>query len=131
MPTHMIQQVKNVSCFIVARHLTTPFALTVSAEALDVPLRIMRVNFLMIGEILVQNELQKSLEHFLMVIGGYSYSRRSLDDVELLSLDPTAYPVPDCLTQLNPLPVPIRAAGGALDYSSIYFNETYYGKHKC
>ena len=85
----------------------------------------------MIGEILVQNELQKSLEHFLMVIGGYSYSRRSLDDVELLSLDPTAYPVPDCLTQLNPLPVPIRAAGGALDYSSIYFNGTYYGKHKC
>ena len=53
---------------------------------------------------------------YLMVIGGYSYSRGSLDDVELLSLDPTTYPVPDCLAQLNPLPVPIRGAGGAIDY---------------
>ena len=71
------------------------------------------------------------LEGFLMVIGGYSYSRGSLDDVELLSLDPTTYPVPDCLAQLNPLPVPIRAAAGALDYNGYYVNETYIGKHKC
>lgn len=54
-----------------------------------------------------------------MVIGGSSYSVPGfeLDNVELLALDPNANPVPDCLTQLNPLPVPTRAAGGALDYS--------------
>ena len=53
-----------------------------------------------------------------MVIGGYSYSKGSLADVELLSLDPITNPVPECQDQPSPLGVPIRAAGGAIDYSS-------------
>ena len=53
-----------------------------------------------------------------MVIGGYSYSKGSLADVELLSLDPTTNPVPECQAQPSPLAVPIRAAGGAIDYTS-------------
>ena len=50
-----------------------------------------------------------------MVIGGYNGSQ--LDDVELVSIDPTLNPVPECLTQLNPLPAPIEGAVGALDFS--------------
>ena len=53
-----------------------------------------------------------------MVIGGFSYSKGSLADVELLSPDPITNPVPECQDQPNPLGVPIRAAGGAIDYSS-------------
>ena len=61
-----------------------------------------------------------------MVIGGSSYAGPGLglDDVELLSLDPILDPVPDCLTQLRPLPSSIRAAAGALDQSSKYFNNS-------
>ena len=55
-----------------------------------------------------------------MIIGGSSYdvAGLGLDDVELLSLDPILDPVPDCITQLRPLPSSIRAAAGALDKSS-------------
>ena len=50
-----------------------------------------------------------------MVIGGDypRYPSEVGDDVELVSLDPINYPVPDCLQNLNPLPVPIFYAGGA------------------
>ena len=50
-----------------------------------------------------------------MVIGGYNGSQ--LDDVELVSLDPISQPVPECLTELNPLPVTVCSAAGGLDYS--------------
>ena len=50
-----------------------------------------------------------------MVIGGYNGSQ--LDDVELVSLDPISQPVPECLTELNPLPVTVYEAAGGLDYS--------------
>ena len=50
-----------------------------------------------------------------MAIGGY-YGKYG-DDVELVPLDPTLYPVPDCLTELSPLPVTNAGAAGGLDYS--------------
>jgi len=50
--------------------------------------------------------------HFLMVIGGDFNSYK----VELVSLDPTSHPVPDCLTDLNQVNG-ISEAAGALDYS--------------
>ena len=50
-----------------------------------------------------------------MVIGGLNGSY--LDDVELVSIDPELHPVPDCLSQLNPLPALTGASAGALDYS--------------
>ena len=49
-----------------------------------------------------------------MSIGGYKGYQ--LDDVELTSLDPELFPVPDCLTNLNPLPYPRYGMFGALDY---------------
>ena len=51
---------------------------------------------------------------FIMVIGGLNGSY--LDDVELVSIDPLLHPVPDCLSQLNPLPALTGASAGALDY---------------
>ena len=51
-----------------------------------------------------------------MVIGGYD-GRNAIDDVELVSLDPTLQPLPDCLTKLNPFPVAIDGVAGALDFS--------------
>ena len=57
------------------------------------------------------------LGYFFMVIGGYDYNGLYLDDVELAPIDPTLYPVPECLSQLNPTPGPLVAMAGALDYS--------------
>ena len=54
-----------------------------------------------------------------MAIGGNGYPDNVLDDVELVSLDPILHPVPDCLTRLNPLPVPTQWASGAVDYTSM------------
>ena len=53
-----------------------------------------------------------------MAIGGFGGLGFALDDVELVSLDPISQPVPDCLTELNPLPEETDYAAGALDYSS-------------
>ena len=53
--------------------------------------------------------------YFIMSIGGYDGS--TLSDVELTSLDPDIYPVPDCLTDLNPLPYAVDCPFAALDYS--------------
>ena len=50
-----------------------------------------------------------------MVLGGYNGGEGDLDNVELVSLDPTSQPVPDCLMRLNPLPATLRNAAGALD----------------
>ena len=59
--------------------------------------------------------------YYLMVMGGYGRYLAGpdhyLDEVELVSIDPVLYPVPDCLSQLNPLPEPHGGAAGALDYS--------------
>ena len=51
-----------------------------------------------------------------MSIGGYD-GDFSLDDVEITSLDPELYPVPECLMNLNTLPYPTSGPFGALDYS--------------
>ena len=50
----------------------------------------------------------------VMVIGGFNGSY--LDEVELVSIDPVLHPVPECLSQLNPLPALTGASAGALDY---------------
>ena len=50
-----------------------------------------------------------------MTIGGYYEGY--LDDVELTSLDQELFPLPDCLTNLNSLPVPLAGPAGSLDYS--------------
>ena len=69
--------------------------------------------------------------HFLMVIGGYD-GRNAIDDVELVSLDPTSQPLPDCLTKLKPFPVAIDGVAGALDFSGkltllyVMSHNTYY-----
>ena len=56
-----------------------------------------------------------------MVLGGFNGGDGDLDDVELVSLDPTSSQhVPDCLTQLNPLPVALLNAAGALDLNREY-----------
>ena len=57
-----------------------------------------------------------SLGQFLMVIGGYK-DTSYLDDVELVSINPALNPVPECLSQLNSLPLPLTGAAGAVDYS--------------
>ena len=51
---------------------------------------------------------------FLIVIGGYQ-NASYLDDVELVSLNPTLNPVPDCLSNLNSLPFPLAGAAGTAD----------------
>ena len=58
-----------------------------------------------------------------MAIGGY-YGKYG-DDVELVPLDPILYPVPDCLTELNPLPVTNAGAAGGLDYSGKFVFSRY------
>ena len=57
----------------------------------------------------------KIVGYFIMSIGGYD--GESLDDVEITSLDPEKYPVPECLKNLNTLPYPTSGPFGALDYS--------------
>ena len=53
-----------------------------------------------------------------MVIGGFNGTDGiAMDDVELVSLDPTLRPLPECLTELSPLPVQVDGHAGALDYS--------------
>ena len=55
-----------------------------------------------------------------MTIGGsdgFPADGSSLDDVELTSLDPELFPVPECLENLNSLPVSVYGHAGALDYS--------------
>ena len=58
-----------------------------------------------------------------MVIGGYNGSYYGdpegeyLDDVELVPIDQDLYPVPECLSQLNPLPEGVEGMAGALDHS--------------
>ena len=54
-------------------------------------------------------------EGMIMVIGGFNGSY--LDELELVSIDPVLHPVPECLSQLNPLPALTGASAGALDYS--------------
>ena len=55
------------------------------------------------------------LGYFFMVICGYGDGAG--DNVELVPIDPDLYPVPECLSQLNPSPAPLVAMAGALDYS--------------
>ena len=60
--------------------------------------------------------------YFIMAIGGQEENPPptgplSLEDVELVAIDPTLHPVPNCLTQLNPLPHSLYDAAGAIDYS--------------
>ena len=50
-----------------------------------------------------------------MTIGGHQ--KDYIDDVELTSTDPELFPVPECLENLNSLPVPVAGHAGALDYS--------------
>ncbi len=47
-----------------------------------------------------------------MVVGG-STSSGSVDQVELVSLDPDNHPVPECLKNLGPFPVEEYLAAGA------------------
>ena len=58
-------------------------------------------------------------ECYIMTIGGYNEydGDGELDDVELTSLHPELFPVPDCLENLNSLPVEVHVHAGALDYS--------------
>ena len=51
------------------------------------------------------------LDTFLMVAGGFGGGYK--DDVEVLSLDPADNPVPWCLTNLRPFPVPFYWASSA------------------
>ena len=51
-----------------------------------------------------------------MSIGGIN-KLGSVDDVELTSLDPELFPVPDCLTNLNSISPAVSGHFGALDYS--------------
>ena len=50
-----------------------------------------------------------------MTTGGYNGS--FINDVELTSLDPDLFPVPDCLENLTSLPVKAFSHAGAVDYS--------------
>ena len=58
-------------------------------------------------------------ECFIMAIGGENPN--GLNDVELVSLDPTLHPIPDCLAQLNILPEATKFAAGSLDYKYVVF----------
>ena len=51
-----------------------------------------------------------------MSIGGIN-KLGSVDDVELTSLDPELFPVPDCLTNLTSISPAVQGHFGALDYS--------------
>ncbi len=48
-----------------------------------------------------------------MVVGGYNITEDKLDQVELISLDPENHPVPNCLRNLGPFPLPLSGASGA------------------
>ena len=55
-----------------------------------------------------------------MTIGGYNEFDGIvdlLDDVEITSLHPELFPVPECLENLNAFPIEIHLHAGALDYS--------------
>ena len=52
-----------------------------------------------------------------MTIGGYDGSLGTGEDIELTSIDPELFPVPECLENLNSLPVGVYGHAGALDYS--------------
>ena len=50
---------------------------------------------------------------FIMVAGGDG----AYDSVEVVSVDPASNPVPDCLTELSPLPIQVLGHAGYLDHS--------------
>ena len=52
-----------------------------------------------------------------MSIGGYRDNFQYDLDVELTSLDPELFPVPECLESLKSLPVYVYEHAGAQDYS--------------
>ena len=62
--------------------------------------------------------------NFLMVIGGIKLigdQNVQSDEVQVVSLQPELYPVPECLSDLvNPFPISISdMAGGALDSGNL------------
>ena len=61
------------------------------------------------------NQKIKLTGYFIMSIGGWNGDR--ISDVELTSLDPELFPVPDCLTNLNSISPAVSGHFGALDYS--------------
>ena len=88
--------------------------------ALDVIVAMKMVTFTMRHVVCVTLKSAKHLlplGYFFMVIGGYGDGKLMMDDVELVPIDPDLYPVPECLSQLNPSPAPLVAMAGALDYS--------------
>ena len=64
-------------------------------------------------------------ECVIMAIGGEISDDLAIDDVELVSLDPILHPIPDCLSQLNPLPEVTKYAAGSLDYTSMLASYSY------
>ena len=62
-----------------------------------------------------------------MVIGGYDHKKGyGLDEVELVSIDNLTPPVPDCLTQLNPLPLDQYCVAFALSKTGPFFRMSLY-----
>ena len=54
-----------------------------------------------------------------MTIGGLeSFSGTGISDVELTSLDPDSSQIPECLSNLTPLPIQLSFHAGGLDYNS-------------
>ncbi len=47
-----------------------------------------------------------------MVVGGYRQG--SIKTTELISLDPEAHPVPDCMKTLKSYPYPVTSASGGV-----------------
>ena len=85
--------------------------------ALDVIIAMKMVTFTMrhvVCGTLKSTKYLLPLGYFLMVICGSGPGAG--DNVELVPIDPL-YPVPECLSQLNPSPAPLDAMAGALDYS--------------
>ena len=87
--------------------------------ALDVIVAMKMVTFTMGHVVCVCVTLKSTkyllpLGYFFMVICGSGPGAG--DNVELVPIDPL-YPVPECLSQLNPSPAPLQAMAGALDYS--------------
>ena len=63
---------------------------------------------------------------FLMVIGGIKLigdQNVQTDEVQVVSLEPELYPVPECLPELvNPFPISISdMAGGALNSGTVKY----------
>ena len=86
--------------------------------ALDVIVAMKMVTFTMRHVVCVTLKSAKHLlplGYFFMVICGNGPFAGV--DVELVPIDPDLYPVPECLSQLNPSPAPLKAMAGALDYS--------------